>query len=331
MRPREILAERADSGVPKSSGPTDRRVWRGARRGCAGIVRLHPGRLRRHEGRRADVGASLSAPTPGGESSPVSAPARAVGSVRTPSEAGLCAVCGRPLTGRRPQRVCSPRCRIACWRQTRARETAAEVAGLHAETVALRQRVAELERLVGQLKRRLWPRGMAPRGEVVSATPGRILSGLRIVRVEISWLNLGAAWPPSVSPLPGDHLPVPAQDRVRRHEVRSLYGTKADPNSCTHLLRYTLSGIFLTTKALDVIVFSRKHMERCQGSEAVDNCLAVQEGRRTERGRLRRESAPTVELPDSALIVGRPSGPSGDSPRAWGVGVRPCATDEASM
>jgi hypothetical protein len=43
------------------------------------------------------------------------------------------------------------------WPQTRAREMAAEVAPLHVETATLRQRVAELERLVGQLKRRLWP------------------------------------------------------------------------------------------------------------------------------------------------------------------------------
>jgi cell division protein FtsB len=40
---------------------------------------------------------------------------------------------------------------------TRARETVATVAWLHAENATLRQRVAELERLVGQLKRRLWP------------------------------------------------------------------------------------------------------------------------------------------------------------------------------
>jgi hypothetical protein len=81
----------------------------------------------------------------------------APGDVRTPPEAGLCAVCGRPPSGRRPQRVCSPRCRIARWRQTRADETAATVARLHAENAALRQRVGELERLVGQLKPRLWP------------------------------------------------------------------------------------------------------------------------------------------------------------------------------
>jgi predicted nucleic acid-binding Zn ribbon protein len=77
--------------------------------------------------------------------------------VRTPIDPGLCAVCGRPLTGRRPQRVCSPRCRIIRWRVTRASETAATVARLHAENATLRQRVGELERLVGQLKRRLWP------------------------------------------------------------------------------------------------------------------------------------------------------------------------------
>jgi predicted nucleic acid-binding Zn ribbon protein len=67
--------------------------------------------------------------------------------VRTPPAAGLCAVCGHPLTGRRPQRVCSPRCRIARWRQTRAAETAAVLTRLHADNAALRQRVAELERL----------------------------------------------------------------------------------------------------------------------------------------------------------------------------------------
>jgi hypothetical protein len=36
-------------------------------------------------------------------------------------------------------------------------ETAATLAQLHAENAALRQRMAEFERLVGQLKRRLWP------------------------------------------------------------------------------------------------------------------------------------------------------------------------------
>jgi predicted nucleic acid-binding Zn ribbon protein len=84
-------------------------------------------------------------------------PARAVDDVRTPHTARLCEVCGRPLTGPRPQRVCSPRCRIARWRQTRADATAATLAQLHAENTALRQRVSELARLVGQLKRRLWP------------------------------------------------------------------------------------------------------------------------------------------------------------------------------
>jgi hypothetical protein len=57
------------------------------------------------------------------------------------------------MTGRRPQRVCFPRCRIARWRQTRAETTAATLARLHAENAALRQRVGELEHLVGQLKR----------------------------------------------------------------------------------------------------------------------------------------------------------------------------------
>jgi hypothetical protein len=70
---------------------------------------------------------------------------RSVRGLRPPSN-------GPPFTAR-----LLPRCRIACWRQTRAGETAATLAGLHAENTALRQRVAELERLVGPLKRRLWP------------------------------------------------------------------------------------------------------------------------------------------------------------------------------
>jgi hypothetical protein len=57
-------------------------------------------------------------------------------------------VCGVAVTGRRPGRVCSPRCRIARWRRTRAGETAATLARLQAENTALRRRVAELERLV---------------------------------------------------------------------------------------------------------------------------------------------------------------------------------------
>jgi predicted nucleic acid-binding Zn ribbon protein len=77
--------------------------------------------------------------------------------VRTPLDAGLCAVCGRSLSGRQRQRVCSPRCRIIRWRARRAQETAATLTRLLAENAALRQRVGELERLVGQLKRRLWP------------------------------------------------------------------------------------------------------------------------------------------------------------------------------
>jgi predicted nucleic acid-binding Zn ribbon protein len=96
--------------------------------------------------------ASLSAPAPERESSPVSAPARAVGGVRTPHTARLCEVCGAVVTGRRAGRVCSPRCRIARWRQTRTEATAAELARLHTENATLRQRVADLERLVGQLK-----------------------------------------------------------------------------------------------------------------------------------------------------------------------------------
>ena len=44
--------------------------------------------------------------------------------------------------------------RIARWRQTRAEATAATLARLQAENAALRQRVGERERLVGQLKRK---------------------------------------------------------------------------------------------------------------------------------------------------------------------------------
>jgi hypothetical protein len=55
-------------------------------------------------------------------------------------------------------RICSPRCRTAQWRQTRAREHAATVAQLQTENQTLRHRVAELEHLVGQVKQRLWAR-----------------------------------------------------------------------------------------------------------------------------------------------------------------------------
>jgi predicted nucleic acid-binding Zn ribbon protein len=94
----------------------------------------------------------MSARGPGRESSPVSRPARAVGDVRTPHTARLCEVCGAAVTGRRAGRVCSPRCRIARWRQMRADEAAATLARLHTKNGTLRQWVAELERLVGQLK-----------------------------------------------------------------------------------------------------------------------------------------------------------------------------------
>jgi predicted nucleic acid-binding Zn ribbon protein len=85
----------------------------------------------------------------------------APGGVRTLLAPGSCAVCGRALTGRRPQRVCSPRCRIARWRQARAEATATTLARLEAENTALRQRVGELERLVGALKGRLQARPLA--------------------------------------------------------------------------------------------------------------------------------------------------------------------------
>ena len=74
-----------------------------------------------------------------------------MGDVRTPHTARLCEVCGVAVAGRRAGRVCSTRCRIARWRQVRAEATAATLARLHTENATLRQRVAELERLVGRL------------------------------------------------------------------------------------------------------------------------------------------------------------------------------------
>jgi hypothetical protein len=47
------------------------------------------------------------------------------------------------------------------WKQARALEIAATVAPIHSENTALRQRVAELERLVGALKGRLLADGLA--------------------------------------------------------------------------------------------------------------------------------------------------------------------------
>jgi hypothetical protein len=47
--------------------------------------------------------------------------------------------------------------RIIRWRARRDQETAATLARLHAENAALCQQVGELQRLVGRLKRRLWP------------------------------------------------------------------------------------------------------------------------------------------------------------------------------
>ena len=49
----------------------------------------------------------------------------------------------RPLTGRRPQRVCSSRCRVARWRQTCDHATAAKLAQFRAENATLRQRVRD--------------------------------------------------------------------------------------------------------------------------------------------------------------------------------------------
>jgi hypothetical protein len=76
----------------------------------------------------------------------------APGGVRTPSGAGLCEVCGVAVGGPAGRARLLPRCRIARWRQAHAEETAATLARLHTENATLRQRVAELERLVGPLK-----------------------------------------------------------------------------------------------------------------------------------------------------------------------------------
>jgi hypothetical protein len=54
------------------------------------------------------------------------------------------------------------KCRTAQWRRDRERKHAATVARLQAETARLRQRMAELENLVGQLKTRIWPRAKPP-------------------------------------------------------------------------------------------------------------------------------------------------------------------------
>jgi predicted nucleic acid-binding Zn ribbon protein len=74
--------------------------------------------------------------------------------VRTPG--AHCAACGQPIEHGRASQVCSPACRTARWRQIRVAETAATIALLQTENAMLRQRVVELEHLVGQLKTRLW-------------------------------------------------------------------------------------------------------------------------------------------------------------------------------
>jgi hypothetical protein len=68
-----------------------------------------------------------------------------------------------PRLARAPARVCEncvpPQAQEGdLIRWARAEATAATLARLHIENAALRRRVAEQERLVGQLKRRLWPR-----------------------------------------------------------------------------------------------------------------------------------------------------------------------------
>jgi predicted nucleic acid-binding Zn ribbon protein len=68
-----------------------------------------------------------------------------------------CPICGQPVAEGRPTRTCSARCRVAQWRQGRATETAATVAQLQTENQTLRQRVRELELLIGKLKDR-WTR-----------------------------------------------------------------------------------------------------------------------------------------------------------------------------
>ena len=63
---------------------------------------------------------------------------------------------GRPLSGRRQQRVCSPRAASPAGGR-RATASARPKSPGSTENAALRQRVAEFERLVGQLRQRLWP------------------------------------------------------------------------------------------------------------------------------------------------------------------------------
>jgi predicted nucleic acid-binding Zn ribbon protein len=81
----------------------------------------------------------------------------APGDVRTPPAPGSCVICGRPVPGCR--QTCSPRCRVAAWRRDRAREHTATLAQLLAENAAFRQRVGELERLVGHPARHFLQRG----------------------------------------------------------------------------------------------------------------------------------------------------------------------------
>ena len=124
--------------------PVERRAERTA---IIWTMRVRPGLM--SQGARVNAALARQRPRPSVRSPPHSPePNVASDDVRTPLEPGLCAVCG-PLTGRRPQRVCSPRCRVAYWRALRAQETATTLVQLLAENAALRQRVTELANLVG--------------------------------------------------------------------------------------------------------------------------------------------------------------------------------------
>ena len=105
-------------------------------------MRVRPGLM--SQGARVGAALARHRPRPSVRVSPHSPkPNFASGDLRTPPEAGLCELRlppGRPSVAAR----LSPRCRIARWRETQARESTAEMARLLAENAALRQRVTEL-------------------------------------------------------------------------------------------------------------------------------------------------------------------------------------------
>jgi hypothetical protein len=75
-----------------------------------------------------------------------------------PIKTNRCEACRQPLRSRRATRFCSPACRTMAWRRARTRAITAAITQLQLENVAFRQRVGELEHLVGQLKTQRWTR-----------------------------------------------------------------------------------------------------------------------------------------------------------------------------